>query len=68
MPLVAGLAELQPWVEQWHAEEDPAFGLPLAEFTRGTLEEYRRELGVTAAQLEAWRPAPTGRGGRRKRT
>ena len=67
VPLVAGLAELQPWLEQWHAEEDPAFGLPLAEFTRGTLEEYRRELGVTAADLEAWRPTPTGRG-RRKRT
>lgn len=67
VPLVAGLAELQPWVEQWHAEEDPAFGLPLAEFTHGTLEEYRRELGVTAAELDAWRPAPTGRG-RRKRT
>ena len=28
-PLGAGLAELEPWLEQWHAEEDPAFGLPL---------------------------------------
>ena len=23
VPLVAGLAELQPWVEQWHSEVDP---------------------------------------------
>ena len=66
VPLVAGLTELQPWLEQWHAEEDPAFGLPLAEFTRGTLEEYRRELGLTAAEIEAWRPTPTGRGRGRK--
>ena len=66
VPLVAGLAELQPWLEQWHAEEDPAFGLPLAEFTRGTLEEYRRELGLTAAEIEAWRPTPTGRGRKTK--
>ena len=26
VPLVAGLAELQPWVEQWHGEVDPATG------------------------------------------
>ena len=24
VPLVAGLAELQPWVEQWHADVDPS--------------------------------------------
>jgi len=26
VPLVAGLAELQPWVEQWHAEVDRTTG------------------------------------------
>lgn len=66
IPLVAGLAELQPWVEQWHAEEDPTYGLPLAEFTRGTLEELRRELGVSPADLEDWRPAPAARGRKKK--
>ena len=32
VPLVAGLAELQPWVEQWHAEVDPTYGVNLADF------------------------------------
>ena len=32
VPLVAGLAELQPWVEQWHAELDPTYGMSLADF------------------------------------
>ena len=32
VPLVAGMAELQPWVEQWHAEIDPLFGISPAAF------------------------------------
>jgi len=34
VPLVAGLAELQPWVEQWHADVDPTYGVSLAAFCR----------------------------------
>ncbi len=37
VPLVAGLAELQPWVDQWHAELHPTYGLSLAADQRGAL-------------------------------
>ena len=42
VPLVAGLAELQPWVEQWHGEVDPDYGVSLAAFCREQLTRPRR--------------------------
>ncbi|MGC5626970.1 BREX-2 system adenine-specific DNA-methyltransferase PglX [Georgenia sp. Z1344] len=65
-PLVAGIAELQPWVEQWHADLDPTYGMSMAEFTRQQLEDRRRQVGATLADLAAWRPAPSTRGRKRK--
>ena len=35
IPLVAGLAELLPWVEQWHAEIDPLYGVSLGRVLPG---------------------------------
>src|SRR5699024_2996098 len=32
IPLTAGLAELQPWVQQWHDHIDPIFGANMAEY------------------------------------
>lgn len=65
VPLVAGLAELQPWLDQWHAEPDPAYGhLSPAEFFRQQLDDRSREVGCTAGQLAAWRPEPARRGRR----
>ncbi|MCA1675108.1 MAG: BREX-2 system adenine-specific DNA-methyltransferase PglX, partial [Actinobacteria bacterium] len=32
IPLVAGLAELQPWVTQWHAELHPVYGISLGAY------------------------------------
>jgi hypothetical protein len=62
VPLVAGLAELQPWVEQWHAEVDPTYGVSLASFSREQLEQRMTQVGRTREELAAWRPAPTTRG------
>ncbi|MDO5500306.1 MAG: BREX-2 system adenine-specific DNA-methyltransferase PglX, partial [Propionibacteriaceae bacterium] len=62
VPLVAGLAELQPWVEQWHSEVDPDYGMPMAEFTREQLRDRSLQLGRTVEELSAWRPAPVRRG------
>ena len=62
VPLVAGLAELQPWVEQWHAEVDPAFGVSLAAFCREQLAARASQVGKTVAELGAWCPEPTTRG------
>ncbi len=58
-PLLAGLAELLPWVAQWHGEVDPAFGSSPAELYQGFLDAQLAELHLTRADLAAWRP--TGR-------
>ena len=62
VPLVAGLAELQPWVDQWHADLDPRFGVSLADFCREQLASRAAQVGKTLPELAAWRPAsPTRR-------
>jgi hypothetical protein len=62
VPLVAGLAELQPWVEQWHGEVDPTYGVSLAAFTREQLTQRMTQVGRSLEELAAWRPEPAGRG------
>jgi hypothetical protein len=62
VPLAAGLAELQPWVEQWHGEIDPSFGVSLAAFCREQLAARAAQVGKTIDELAAWRPAPATRG------
>jgi len=67
IPLVAGLSELLPWVEQWHNEPDALYGgSSPAEFFSGLLDSYMAKLGATRESLAAWRPpAPTrGRKGK----
>lgn len=66
VPLVAGMAELQPWVQQWHAEVDPAFGQSPAEFTGQELAQRARQVGRSLEQLAAWRPPAATRGRRAK--
>src|SRR5712691_1355704 len=56
IPLVAGLEELQPWVEQWHGEIDPAFGVSTATFCREQLTSRAAQVGKTPAELRQWRP------------
>src|ERR1019366_2048174 len=67
VPLVAGLAELQPWVEQWHGEVDPSYGVSLAAFCREQLTARAAQVGKTLEELAAWRPEPAARGGRGRR-
>jgi hypothetical protein len=64
VPLMAGLAELQPWVDQWHSEVDPAYGVSLAAFCGEQLIARAAQVGKTLAELKAWRPEPTRRGRR----
>jgi len=59
LPLLAGLAELLPWVTQWHGEFDPAFGGSPAELYQGFLDGQLAELHLTPGDLATWRP--TGR-------
>ncbi|MGH3812410.1 MAG: BREX-2 system adenine-specific DNA-methyltransferase PglX [Pseudonocardiaceae bacterium] len=58
-PLLAGLAELLPWVAQWHSEIDPAYNSTPAQMYEGFLDAQLAELHLTRADLATWRP--TGR-------
>jgi hypothetical protein len=67
VPLAAGLAELQPWVEQWHGEVDPDYGVSLAAFCREQLTARAAQVGRTLEELAAWRPEAPARGRRARR-
>ncbi len=67
-PLLAGLLELQPWLQQWHNEYDDLYSGSPAAFFAGYRQTVQGEHGLTDDDLRAWRPQPAGRGrgGRRK--
>ncbi len=66
-PLLAGLAELVPWLKQWYDEPnaDPALDRPGTQIA-GLVDVELRALHLTPADLDAWRPAPTARGRKKK--
>nr|WP_316783784.1 BREX-2 system adenine-specific DNA-methyltransferase PglX [Streptomyces sasae] len=65
-PLLAGLLELQPWLNQWHDEFDPLYGGSPAAFFAGYRATKQGEHGLTDDDLRAWHPSPAARrGGRR---
>jgi hypothetical protein len=51
-PILAGLQELVPWLQQWHNEEDPTYGLKLGDYFADYVNEERRTLGLTLEILE----------------
>ncbi|MTV27838.1 BREX-2 system adenine-specific DNA-methyltransferase PglX [Nitriliruptoraceae bacterium ZYF776] len=55
-PMLAGMAELLPWVLQWHDDPDPVFGDRMGQYFTGFLDSERAALGLTADDLTAWRP------------
>jgi hypothetical protein len=66
-PLLAGLLELAPWLEQWHNELDPVFDQRMGNYYRGFVSEEARALGFTLDDLRAWMPAVVAaKRGRRK--
>ena len=68
IPLVAGLAEVQPWVNQWHGQVDPSYGVSLAAFCREQLTARAAQVGTTLEELAAWCPDPPARGRRARST
>lgn len=55
LPLLAGLAELEPWLKQWHCEQRPGFpGSPAAFFT-GLIDTELATLGADRATLTTLR-------------
>ncbi|MBO8185532.1 BREX-2 system adenine-specific DNA-methyltransferase PglX [Streptomyces spirodelae] len=63
-PFLAGLLELQPWLDQWHDEFDATFGASPAAFFRGDRQMVQGQHGLTDDDLRAWRPATAARGRR----
>ncbi|MFD9835977.1 BREX-2 system adenine-specific DNA-methyltransferase PglX [[Kitasatospora] papulosa] len=62
VPYLAGLLELQPWLDQWHGEYDADFGASPAVEIGGFRQAKQSHLGLTDDALRAWRPAPATRG------
>ncbi|OBA37310.1 DNA methylase [Rhodococcus sp. 852002-51564_SCH6189132-a] len=58
-PMLAGLAELLPWVRQWHGEIDPEYGESVADTIEAVLRSHSAELGLTPDYLATWRPGHT---------
>jgi hypothetical protein len=55
IPLLVGLAELVPWLKQWHNEVDPEFGR-LGDYYETLVQEEARNLGYAGGDLSLWRP------------
>jgi hypothetical protein len=60
-PFLAGLLELQPWLDQWHNEIDPNFGIAPSTFLAGDRHDRQSEHGLTDDDLRNWRPQPATR-------
>ena len=58
LPLLAGIAELLPELEQWHNAHDPSLGMGLGDYYAAFLRDELRELRLTEADLaERLRPS-----------
>jgi hypothetical protein len=55
-PLIAGLAEVMPWVRQWHADPTDT-GESWAEAYDTYLTDQRERHGLTDEDLASWKPA-----------
>jgi hypothetical protein len=60
-PLIAGLAEVMPWVRQWHSEPTE-FGQSWADAYDTFLTEQCERFGLTDDDLTAWKPPAPRRG------
>lgn len=62
MPILAGLAELVPWLRQWHNDVDPATGLRLGDFFAEFVATESAANGFGTDDLAAWKPPARARG------
>ncbi len=56
VPLLAGVAELLPWLRQWHNEPDPELGGGPGDLFTDFVQREARAAGHTVPALAAWRP------------
>lgn len=64
--ILYGLAEVLPWVKQWHNEIDPQFNFRFGDYLEAQLEEATRGLGILIDDLDAYAPKPASRGRKKK--
>ncbi|MFJ9390266.1 BREX-2 system adenine-specific DNA-methyltransferase PglX [Nocardioides sp. NPDC101246] len=64
-PLVAGLVELEPWLKQWYAEEDPVYGISPAAVVAELIDQYLTRMEMTREQVTEWAPPAATRGRKR---
>ncbi len=62
VPILAGLAEVMPWVRQWHSEVDCSFGISPAEAYGAYLAAQRERYCLTEEDLSNWTAPPVRRG------
>lgn len=67
VPLLAGVAELEPWLHQWHDDYDALYAASPAEYFTGWLETQLAEHGLTREALTTCRLEPKQRGRRAKK-
>lgn len=67
IPLVAGLVELEPWLAQWHSDDEPQFGTSPATVISGVIDQYLARMEKTRDQVTAWTPPASTRGRRASR-
>jgi hypothetical protein len=65
-PLLAGLAEIIPWLKQWHNDLDPDFHERMGDFFETFLQGQLQRYGLTRDDLKHWTP-PAARRPRRGR-
>lgn len=65
VPYLAGLLELQPWLDHWYGEYDPDYGAAPAAEILGFRHLKQGELGLTDEDLRSWKPVAATRGGRK---
>lgn len=56
LPILVAMAEVLPWVEQWHNEPDPVHGTKNGDAFRAYLDEQLRSHNLTNEDLRNWRP------------
>ena len=66
-PMLAGLLELQFWLELWHDKPSEDYGgVSPAEYYRSFVDGECQALGLTHDDLKAWRPPEKTKRGRKK--
>jgi len=56
IPLLGGLIELLPWLQQWHNDIDPTYNLAMGDYIQGFLDDEARQLNLVPDAIQSWQP------------